>query len=59
MVAIDPADLDPEVSSLPNVAHLKCSLQAALPALLAMAEGRADLLTCDMNQQCFVVRPPS
>eukprot|EP00884_Botryococcus_braunii_P006350 jgi/Botrbrau1/15716/Bobra.4_1s0086.1 len=55
VVAIDPADLDAEVAALPNVAHLKCTSDVALSSLLAMAEGRADLLTCDMNQQCFVV----
>jgi FtsJ-like methyltransferase len=58
VVAIDPADLDPDVAALPNVKHFKCTSEVAAPLLLGLSEGRADLLTCDMNQQCFVVGSP-
>jgi 23S rRNA (cytidine2498-2'-O)-methyltransferase len=47
VVAVDPAELDPRVTALPNVEHLKMRAEALLdrPDLHA----RFDLLTCDMN----------
>jgi len=44
VVAVDPADLDPEVASLPNVVHLRCKAEA-IPA----DAGLFDLVTNDMN----------
>lgn len=48
VVAVDPADLRPEVAGLPNVCHLRCRAET-----LADREdlgGRFDLITSDMNR---------
>lgn len=44
VVAVDPADLDPEVASFPNVVHLKCRAEQ-IPENV----GRFHLITNDMN----------
>jgi len=44
VVAVDPADLDPEVASFPNVVHLKCRAEQ-IPENV----GRLHLITNDMN----------
>jgi tRNA(Ser,Leu) C12 N-acetylase TAN1 len=44
VVAVDPADLSPEVASLPNVVHLRCKAET-IPA----DGGLFDLVTNDMN----------
>jgi tRNA(Ser,Leu) C12 N-acetylase TAN1 len=44
VVAVDPADLSPEVASLPNVVHLRCKAET-IPA----DSGLFDLVTNDMN----------
>jgi 23S rRNA (cytidine2498-2'-O)-methyltransferase len=47
VVAVDPADLDPSVTALANVRHLRCRTEE----LMAMAAelGEFDILTNDMN----------
>ena len=47
VVAVDPADLDPRVASLPNVCHLRCRAEELLDRNDLAAS--FDLLTCDMN----------
>jgi len=47
VVAVDPAELDPSVTALPNVEHLKIRAEE-LPDRPEFRE-RFDLLTCDMN----------
>jgi len=46
VLAIDPADLDPDIGSLPNVSHFRgrAAEVASLPGI-----GRFDLITDDMN----------
>lgn len=47
VVAVDPADLDPSVTALPNVEHLRCRAEALSDRTDLV--GKFDLLTCDMN----------
>jgi 23S rRNA (cytidine2498-2'-O)-methyltransferase len=47
VVAVDPAELDPSVTALPNVEHLKVRAEELLDR--PDFHGRFDLLTCDMN----------
>ena len=44
VVAVDPADFDPEVASFPNVVHLKCRAEQ-----ISENVGRFHLITNDMN----------
>ena len=44
VVAVDPADLDPEVTTLPSVVHYRCRAEE-IPEEI----GRFDLITNDMN----------
>lgn len=45
VVAVDPAELDERVLSLPNVNHVRMRAEEYFP----QAEGAYDLITCDMN----------
>jgi 23S rRNA (cytidine2498-2'-O)-methyltransferase len=47
VVAVDPAELDPSVTALPNVEHLKMRAEELLDR--PDFSERFDLLTCDMN----------
>jgi tRNA(Ser,Leu) C12 N-acetylase TAN1 len=47
VVAVDPAELDPSVTALPNVEHLKVRAETLLDR--PYFHGCFDLLTCDMN----------
>jgi tRNA(Ser,Leu) C12 N-acetylase TAN1 len=47
VVAVDPAELDPRVSQLPNVRHLRCRSEEL--ADRGDLGGPFDLITCDMN----------
>ncbi|CAG9461644.1 unnamed protein product [Pedinophyceae sp. YPF-701] len=49
VVAIDPAELSPEVLALPNVVHAKKRVEAAREDVLAAFGGPADVLVCDAN----------
>lgn len=50
VIAVDPADLSPELS-LPNVHHLKCKSELAGGRIAGLLGGdKADLLVVDMNQ---------
>ena len=50
VIAVDPADLDPVIAALPNVAHIRLKVEDAVPTVLAAAGGQlAHLLVCDMN----------
>jgi 23S rRNA (cytidine2498-2'-O)-methyltransferase len=47
VIAVDPADLDPEVAALPNVRHLRCKAES----LDLQSIGPVDLLVDDMNKE--------
>ena len=50
VIAIDPADLSPELL-LPNVQHLKCKSELAGKHVRSLlCDDKADLLVADMNQ---------
>mmetsp|Transcript_27343 Transcript_27343/g.73948 ORF Transcript_27343/g.73948 Transcript_27343/m.73948 type:complete len:283 (-) Transcript_27343:698-1546(-) len=54
VVAIDPAELSPDVAALPNVHHLKMMSQdpqiaSAISHTLGSEDVLVDVLTCDMN----------
>lgn len=50
VVAIDPAELHADVRGLPNVTHLRCKAEDALPLLPKfVGEQGCDILACDMN----------
>jgi len=47
VIAVDPADLDPEVAALPNVRHLRSKIET----LDLRSIGHVDLLVDDMNKE--------
>ncbi|KAF5839527.1 hypothetical protein DUNSADRAFT_599 [Dunaliella salina] len=58
VVAIDPAELSPDVAALPNVHHLKMMSQdpqiaSAISQALGSEKVLVDVLTCDMNSHPF------
>jgi hypothetical protein len=52
VVAVDPAELHPDVLALPNVIHIKQQTQAATEGIIAAIgqEKTIDLIVCDINK---------